>query len=160
MGNGVGDGLTNLKSIVPVQAGELTGVAAIGQGYYHSLAVTSDGHVWGWGRTSSASWAPIRQRLAYSDARRYRCWPGMLDGVVAVAGSLGTSLALKSDGSVGLGATTVMGSWGLGRPSNRSLSATPVQVSGFSDIVAIAAGEIHALALRSDGTVWSWGYEQ
>ena len=32
------------------------------------------------------------------------------------------------------------------------------QTSGFNHIVSIAVGRDHTLALRSDGTVWAWGY--
>ncbi|HEX8535937.1 MAG TPA: RCC1 repeat-containing protein, partial [Cystobacter sp.] len=34
---------------------------------------------------------------------------------------------------------------------------TPVQVQGLSQIIAIAAGPEHNVALRQDGTVWTWG---
>ena len=30
-------------------------------------------------------------------------------------------------------------------------------VNGITDVVAIAAGDFHSLALTSDGTVWAWG---
>jgi hypothetical protein len=33
----------------------------------------------------------------------------------------------------------------------------PGQVSGLSNVTKIAAGHIHSLALKSDGTVWAWG---
>ena len=33
-----------------------------------------------------------------------------------------------------------------------------MQLSGFSDVQTIAGGFYHSLALKSDGTVWAWGY--
>jgi alpha-tubulin suppressor-like RCC1 family protein len=38
--------------------------------------------------------------------------------------------------------------------------STPVAVTGLSDITAVAAGVDHALALRANGTVVSWGNNQ
>ena len=34
----------------------------------------------------------------------------------------------------------------------------PVAVQGLSNIVAIAGGEFHSLALDAQGQVWAWGY--
>ena len=34
----------------------------------------------------------------------------------------------------------------------------PAVVPGFSNAVAIATGDGHTLAIKSDGTVWAWGY--
>ena len=36
-------------------------------------------------------------------------------------------------------------------------SSIPVQMSGLNEVVSIAAGDTHVLALKSDGTVWAWG---
>jgi hypothetical protein len=33
----------------------------------------------------------------------------------------------------------------------------PVQVSGLTNVVAIAGGGYHSLAVKKDGTVWTWG---
>ncbi len=88
--------------------------------------------------------------------------PGMSDVKAVAAGAL-FSLTLKSDGTV----------WQWGVPPdtpfdelfNQSANlSVPVQVPGLTNVVAIAAGggmglgfDDHALALRSDGTVWAWG---
>jgi hypothetical protein len=36
-------------------------------------------------------------------------------------------------------------------------SNIPIQMSGLNEVVSIAAGDTHVLALKSDGTVWAWG---
>ena len=35
---------------------------------------------------------------------------------------------------------------------------TPVPVSGLNNVVAIAAGTLQSYALKSDRSVWAWGY--
>jgi len=45
----------------------------------------------------------------------------------------------------------------LGDGTAASSRPTPVQVAGLSDVIAVAAGTSHSLALTRDGTVVSWG---
>ena len=33
-------------------------------------------------------------------------------------------------------------------------------MSGLTGVIAIAVGGNHSLALKSDGTVWAWGFNQ
>jgi alpha-tubulin suppressor-like RCC1 family protein len=81
-----------------------------------------------------------------------------ITGAVAVGGAF--TLALKADGTVwSWGAN---GSSQLGNPSIpvSANQTTPAQVPGLSDIVAVSAGTQYGLALKRDGTVWSWGLNQ
>lgn len=74
---------------------------------------------------------------------------------VQVEAGGGYTLVLKEDGTVW--------SWGsnwrgvLGNNTVPYSSSVPVQVLGLTDVVQISAGTRHALAIKSDGTVWGWG---
>jgi alpha-tubulin suppressor-like RCC1 family protein len=79
-----------------------------------------------------------------------------LDDVTVVAGGWFAGYALRSDGTVW--------SWGTGAFGQRGtggccaiVSPVPLQIPGLSDVTAIAGGYGTGYALRSDGTVWSWG---
>jgi alpha-tubulin suppressor-like RCC1 family protein len=85
--------------------------------------------------------------------------PGMTD-VVSVAGSrnhgAGFGLAVRADGSVwgwGLNLDGVLGA----NVQEQTTQATPTPIPGLSGIKSVAAGLATGYALRSDGTVWSWG---
>lgn len=77
---------------------------------------------------------------------------------IDIACGLDHSLALKSDGTVW--------TWGnnncfqLGRTISSSWLGNeniPGKVEGLSDVVQITAGVQHSMALKKDGTVWTWG---
>lgn len=79
-----------------------------------------------------------------------------LTEVIAVAAGSAHSLALKSDGTVWAWGANGAGQLGLGA-SDANAHATPVQVPGLVDIVAVAAGANHSLALSITGAVYAWG---
>jgi len=133
-----------IQATVPAHQG------VVAAGWFHNLAVRSDGTAWAWGRnnfgqlgngTTNQSDVPVQV--------------SNLSGVIAVAGGAYHSVALKSDGTVWDFGYNGDGQLGTGTTTN---SSTPVQVSNLSGVIAVAAGCDHTLALKSDGTVWDWGY--
>jgi alpha-tubulin suppressor-like RCC1 family protein len=81
--------------------------------------------------------------------------------VISLWGGAEMQIVLKSDGTVWDWGNNGEGQLGSGTTNN---SPVPVQVLGpggvghLGSITAIMGGEMHNFALRSDGTVWSWGW--
>jgi RHS repeat-associated protein len=73
----------------------------------------------------------------------------------------GHGVALKSDGTVWAWGYNYDGELGNGTVTQTGCSCipTPVQVSGLTGVTAIASYGWHTLALKSDGSVWAWGYD-
>jgi alpha-tubulin suppressor-like RCC1 family protein len=46
----------------------------------------------------------------------------------------------------------------LGKAPTLNVSTTPIEITGLENVIAIASGSNHSLALKSDSTVWAWGY--
>jgi alpha-tubulin suppressor-like RCC1 family protein len=119
----------------------------------HTLYRKSDGTVWAWGRNNKSQ---LGNGLTLDSSTPVQSGAGVLSSITAVAAGNEHSLALKSDGTV----------WGWGSNSNGQLGngvtagsqPSPVQVSGLTNVTAIAAGVDFSLALKGDGSVWAWGY--
>jgi len=79
----------------------------------------------------------------------------------AIEAGSGHTVALRNDGTVWTWGRNQSGQLGDGTTANRLI---PVQVLGgatgnlfLRNVIAIAAGDGHTVALRYDGTVWAWG---
>jgi hypothetical protein len=119
-------------------------------GYSHSLALMQDGTVRAWGENISGQLAD-----GTTTERHTPVQVSNLSGVKALAGAISFSLALKTDGTVWAWGTNWDGQLGDGTNNNRN---TPVQVStNVSGVIAIAAGQTHSLAVRSNAIVQAWG---
>ncbi len=88
---------------------------------------------------------------------------GRLTGLVAVSAGQHHTLALDQDGRVWAWGNNTFGQLGDGRWGLDAHSSIPRQVLGpegqgvLEDVVAVAAGWDHSVALLADGTVWAWG---
>ena len=148
----LGDGTTT-ERYTPVQVSGLTGVIAISAGGYHSAALKSDGTVWAWGWNCEGQLG----NGTTSDVNPFPVQVSGLTAVKAIAAGANYSKALKSDGTVWAWGAGYYGQLGDGTTVSKY---TPVQVSGLTGVAAIGSGEyqFHSIALKSDGTVWTWGY--
>jgi alpha-tubulin suppressor-like RCC1 family protein len=156
-----------VQVVGPNGQGFLTGVKAVAAGSYQSLALKSDGTLWAWGygvygQLGDGTYNSIRSSPVQVVGPNGQ---GFLTDIIAVAGGDRHSLALKSDGTVWAWGDNSVGQLGDGG-TEEAFSAAPVQVvspngQGFlTGVVAISAGLYHSLAVKSDGTLWAWGYNR
>jgi alpha-tubulin suppressor-like RCC1 family protein len=127
----------------PVQALGLGGVRVIEAGDYHTLALTTDGAVYSWGYNDAG-------QLGYGgDSYNDSAFPAR----VAAPGSY------TPDPSPSPSPSFFPSPFPSGFPGGVSAAGASPPPAGLylTDIIAVAAGDDHSLALKSDGTVYAWG---
>ncbi|QXE92423.1 hypothetical protein KP001_07835 [Geomonas subterranea] len=138
----LGDGTTTSR-LTPVHVAGLSNIVQIASNFNYSIALKNDGTVWLWG-----------YGYGNTAASMYN-----LSNVITVAAGRNHVLVLKKDGTVWSWGDNGSGQLGTGQSGmSLSLSNTPVKVIGLASVSKIAAGDSSSYAIKSDGTVWSWGY--
>lgn len=134
-------------------------VAGVAAGWSHSAAITPSGSLYTWGNNLSGELG-IGSNVSRNTPVLVSALPAG-DPVVAVA--LGTNTGSGSEHTLALLSSGAVYSWGLnsygqvgdGSTVNRNLPARVAALPG--DIVAVAAGAFHTVALTSGGVVYAWG---
>ena len=162
----LGNGLTT--STATPQLVDRSGVFAgktitkISAGSFHSLALCSDGSLMSWGRNNSSQ---LGDGSTTTRLLPVAVLPGVLSGngktPVSIAAGGTHNLVLCQDGTLASWGFNLRGQLGDGSTSNRN---APVAVStsdalAGKTVTSFAAGLNHSLAITSDGTALSWGYD-
>lgn len=123
-----------------------------GVGLDHVIAIKTDGTLWTWGFGSNAA---LGTNSLVSVSSPVQTISAGTNWKQASAGG-SHSAAVKSDGTLWL--------WGLGAAGrlgdNTTVSkSSPVQtISGGNNWKSVSAGCAHTLAIKTDNTLWAWGY--
>lgn len=114
------------------------------------LAVKSDGTLWSWGGNYSGQLG-LGNTTYYSSPKQV----GALTAWSTVSCGSIYSLAVKSDGTLWSWGAGIEGQLGSGNTLSRS---SPVQVGALTTwLKVVASGYRCSLAIKTDGTLWSWG---
>ena len=146
-------GLGNTTDIsTPAQVAAGTTWKLVAGGYYHTIAIKTDGTLWTWGWNDKG-------QLGQNNISD-RSLPTQVGGAAnwkQAAGGDKHSVAIKTDGTMWAWGYNNSGQLGLGDTTDRS---SPVQVGGLNNYANWAqaqAGLSHTIAIKTDGTLWSWG---
>ena len=139
---------TNYSS--PNQVGSLTNWIALTAGSYHSSGVKTDGTLWTWGYNVYGQLG-LGNRTNYSSPKQV----GSLTSWLSVASGNYSTYAIKTDGTLWAWGNSQFGQLGLGNTTNYS---SPKQVGSLTNWSFFAeCGDYSSIALKTDGTLWSWG---
>jgi len=143
----LGDGSTSAKTI-PTQIGKDTDWDLVAAGDYHTVALRSNKTLWVWGDNSHGQLGDNRTL----DTNM----PSQIDKWILVAAGRYHTLAIMSDGTLWAWGANDYGQLGLG-PESPTYLVAPRQVASDIGWRSVAAGEYHTVAIKSDGTLWTWG---
>ena len=149
----LGIGAIDLFQLFPArQIPGLQNVQSIATGGTISLALKGDGTIWGWGDngggilTGGAGGVPVLAPLQINT----------IAGVRQIA-SGGCTYAIKQDGTVWSWRDTFFtGQCGTGHTEENPPFAW-LQVNGISDVRSIKSRFNNTIAVKNDGSVWTWG---
>ena len=130
-------------------------------GLEHKMLLDNEGQLWSWGDNSKGQ---LGTGVSNSSSENFI--PRRVD-MPDLSSERITHIAAGGDHSIALDNNAKLWAWGdntygqLGNGSNNYDKPEPVDMTAMSiedfDIVSIAVGREHSLALDDKGVVWSWG---
>ena len=163
----LGDGTTTNRVTpvliaVPAGAAPATTWGQLSTNQRHTLALRSDGSLWAWGENASG--------VIGDNSTTNRLTPtAVTRPASAAAGTTWAQIAAGIYHSVALRSDGTLWTWGynsFGQLGDASTTAsnvpvavvTPGTVGAGTRWTSVAASDNHTVALRSDGSLWAWGY--
>jgi alpha-tubulin suppressor-like RCC1 family protein/fibronectin type 3 domain-containing protein len=141
----------NYDKYIPSQVGIDTDWSQIAAGYQQSLAIKNSGTIWAWGDNS---YGQLGLGNGISGINTPSQIGTQADWFFVSTGG-GTSVAIKTDMSLWSWGDNRSGQLGIG--SVISQKYIPTLVGTNYDWIAVSARNVSVLAIRSNGTIWSWG---
>ena len=146
----IGAGSNYQQYSSPIQVGTLSNWSQVSSGFSHTMAIKSDGTLWGWGYNYDGCLGTGNVYQGYSSPIQV----GTLTNWSKISAGNNFTMAIKTDGTL----------WGWGNNSYRALGtgnstnySSPVQIGTLSNWSQISTDNYHSMAIKTDGTLWVWG---
>ncbi|MCL2680059.1 MAG: hypothetical protein FWF11_01075 [Coriobacteriia bacterium] len=149
----------------PAQVGTATNWTQVSAGAAHSLAIRLDGTLWSWGSNNNGL-TGLGIDFDYDTGYGFQTTPaqvGTATNWTQVSAGSNHSLGIRSDGTLWAWGENANGMTGLG--TTTGFQTTPTQVGTATNWATVSAAgnsnfheDGYSLAIRSDGTLWSWGH--
>ena len=171
------------NSNVPVQVAKAYKWKSVSAGRYHSLAIRSDDTLWAWGK----NWSCYRNGTCFGGALGIGTTSHSDVPVQVAIGHTWKSVSAGDEHSLAIRSDETLWAWGMNFNKQLGLGITsrytlfPSQIGSDSWIAlavtrsliantnaaarwkhfkwkSVSAGANHSLAIRSDDTLWAWGF--
>jgi alpha-tubulin suppressor-like RCC1 family protein len=120
-------------------------------GSYQTVAIKTDGTLWNWGNNANGQLGDNSVTVRSSPVQTVA---GGTNWKLVTSGRFHTA-AIKTDGTLWLWGRNGDGQLGANNTTHRS---SPVQtVAGGTNWKLVAGGDFHTAAVKTDGTLWTWG---
>ena len=123
-----------------------------------ALWIKTDGTLWSWGTNSSGNLglntgSPTNKISSPTQVGTDTTWSQIHTGG-------GSTTALKTDGSLWIWGSNFRGQLGLNQTHNTAFRSSPVRIGTSTDWSSIGASSNAKFALKTDGSLWTWGGDQ
>ena len=121
-------------------------------GYFHTAAIKTDGTLWTWGYNGFGG---LGNNFTFDKSSPITTVAGGTNWK-QVSGGYGHTAAIKTDGTLWTWGYNGNGQLGDNTAVNKSSPVTTV--AGGTNWKQVACGYYHTTAIKTDGTLWTWGY--
>lgn len=141
---------------IPTKINNDTDWTLLSCGFYHVVAIKSNGTMWSWGENGNGQLGLNDNIDRYTPVQI-----GSDNDWISVSCGGDHTVAIKNDNSIWAWGYNEDGELGLGdytHPGIGNRNYSPSQIGTDVDWENVFCGGYHALAVKTDGTLWSWGY--